>query len=189
MKFKIGVFGSAENNKDEVVQKARVLGDILGKQKVILITGASTGLPHEATESAAKHGAEIWGYSPTTSLGKQKELFPQCDPAIYSKLFYIPKNYEFANDYGVCKKYRNVTSTANCDAGIIISGRWGSLNEFTNLYDMGKVIGVLTNTGGIADELPMLYKKIAKQSQAKVFFNKSPMELVRLILDELNNKH
>lgn len=59
--------------------------------------------------------------------------------------------------------YHNVLTTAACDAGIIIAGRWGSMNEFTNLYDMGKVIGVLTGTGGIADELPQLLKKISKK--------------------------
>ena len=62
------------------------------------------------------------------------------------------------------KKYRNVSSTANCDAGIIISGRWGTMNEFTNLYDMGKVIGILTETSGVADEIKNLSKKINKET-------------------------
>ena len=79
-------------------------------------------------------------------------------------------------------------STATADAGIIISGRWGTMNEFTNLYDMGKVIGVLTGFGGIADELPSLSKKINKQSKAKVFFSDNPDTLVSEIINELKQR-
>lgn len=79
----------------------------------------------------------------------------------------------------------NVISTATVDAGIIVSGRWGTLNEFTNLHDMGKVIGVLNGTGGIADVLPDLYKKIHKPGKAKVFFSSSPEKLLSFILEDL----
>ena len=62
------------------------------------------------------------------------------------------------------------------------------MNEFTNLYDMGKVIGVLTGTGGIAEELVTLNQKITKKSAAKVIFNSSPEQLVQEILNELSAK-
>ena len=57
-----------------------------------------------------------------------------------------------------------------------------------NLYDMGKVIGILTGSGGIADELPSLMKKIAKPTKAKVFFNSSPKQLVDEVINELDNR-
>lgn len=185
MKYKIGVFGSAEGDLDKLIDIAHKLGEELATHNVILITGASTGLPYEVAKTAKKAGTEIWGYSQATNLKDQQKLSPGCDSSIYKKLIYIPKSYEFASDYSVCKKYRNVTSTANCDAGIIIAGRWGTMNEFTNLYDMGKVIGVLTATGGIADELPGLLKKISKKSKAKVLFSNSPKELIKKLIDEL----
>lgn len=188
MRYKIGVFGSAEGDLDKILDKARSLGMKLARQKSIIITGASTGLPYEAAKSAKENGAEIWGYSQATNLKDQERLAPNCDSSIYKKLFYIPKNYEFANNNAVCKKYRNVTSTATCDAGIIIAGRWGTLNEFTNLFDMGKVIGVLTGTGGIADELPKLNKKINKKSKAKVLFNDSPKKLLQSVIEELEKR-
>src|SRR6185437_8568184 len=105
--------------------------------------------------------------------------------SLYEKLFYIPSDYPFKNNHLVTRKYRNVSSTAICDAGIIISGRWGTLNEFTNLYDMGKLIGVLTSTGGIADELEDLNKKIYKPGKAKIIFNNDPEALVKKIIAEL----
>lgn len=184
---KIGIFGSAEGNLKATTNKARTLGRELSSKNVILITGASTGLPYEVALEAAKLGTKIWGYSQATDFKQQQKLIPGEDYSIYSKLFYIPRDYEFAGIYEICKKYRNVTSTANCDAGIIISGRWGTLNEFTNLYDMGKVIGVLTGTGGIADELHNLYKKIHKKSKAKLIFNSDPKLLTKRILNELGH--
>lgn len=188
MRFKMGIFGSAEGNLEKIFNKAHLLGKELGKQNIIVITGASTGLPYEVAKTAKAAGAEIWGYSQATNLKDQEKLSPGCDSSIYKKLIFVPKNYRFANNNAVCKKYRNVTSTATCDAGIIIAGRWGTLNEFTNLYDMGKVIGVLTGTGGIADELQNLSKKINKKSKAKILFNDSPAILVKGVLHELSTK-
>lgn len=188
MKYKIGVFGSAEGDIRMFFNQAHALGKKLGKNKVIVITGASTGLPYEVAKIAKEHGSEVWGFSQTTNLKEQKKLAPDCDHSIYKKLIYIPKNYEFVTNNAVCKKYRNVTSTATCDAGIIITGRWGTLNEFTNLYDMGKIIGVLTDTGGVADELFSLNQKISKKSKAKVLFNKSPEILIQNVIMELKKR-
>lgn len=189
MKYKIGVFGSStEETSDDVNIKAHQLGKELARKDIILITGASSGVPYMVSYVAAKSGTEVWGYSPMLGIDGQKEFSPKDDISIYKKLIFIPKNFEFASNLQVCKKYRNVISTANCDAGIIISGRWGTLNEFTNLYDMGKVIGVLTKTGGIADELSHLNNQIRKKSKAKVIFSDSPKELVEKIIKELQDR-
>ena len=75
-------------------------------------------------------------------------------------------------------KYRNVVSTIQADAGIILSGGWGTLNEFTNLIYEGKPIGVYTGTGGLADELPQWFSKLRKKSESQVFFSSQPIELV-----------
>ncbi len=188
MKYKIGAFGSADGDIQEIFSKAHQVGEALGKKKVIVITGASTGLPNEIAVVAKQNGAELWGFSPGVNEEKQKELLPGADLTIYDKLVYIPQNYEFIDEKQVSLKYRNVSSTASCDAGIIISGRWGSMNEFTNLYDMGKVIGILTESGGIADELESLMKKISKPTKAKVIFNSSPKQLVDEVINELDNR-
>lgn len=186
MKFKIGVFGSSEGDFKKIHQKTIDLGNQLSNEDVILITGASTGLPYLVSKIAFQNKKEVWGFSPATSRVSHQQIFPREDIAIYQKLFFVPKEYEFVKDVEVCRKYRNVTSTATCDAGIIISGRWGTMNEFTNLRDIGKVIGVLEGTEGIADELRMLNKKISKKTKAKIIFEKSPKLLVKKILRELN---
>ncbi len=186
MIYKIGVFGSAAGKiETEVKENAKELGKTLNNYQVGIITGACSGLPYLIAFEASKKGNSVWGYSPKPDLNGQKEFTPKDDLSIYKKLIFISKNFEFVSNDLVSKKYRNVISTANCDAGIIISGRWGTMNEFTNLYDMGKVIGILTKTGGIADELPRLIKKISKKSKSKIFFSSSPKELVGMIIKEL----
>lgn len=188
MNFKIGIFGSnAEELEEIAIKKAKELGRELSKYDVIIITGACSGLPYMAAYEAAKGGKKIIGYSPETDFKHQKKFTPDDDISIYHTLIYVPKSFEFVKDPLVSKKYRNVLSTTNCDAGIIISGRWGTMNEFTNLFDFGKVIGVLTDTGGVADELQNLNKKIHKPGKAKIFFNDSPVELLQQIIVELDS--
>lgn len=188
MRYKIGVFGSAVDEGKIVTKKARELGCLLSEKKVVIITGACTGIPYEIAHEAARNGSEIWGYSPVLNIKLQKKFTPKDDLSIYTKIIYMPKNFEFLSLLDACKKYRNVISTANCDAGIIVAGRWGTMNEFTNLYDLGKIIGVLTGTGGIADELPTLCKKINKKSKAKIVFSSSPVEVVEKIIKELKTR-
>src|SRR3989344_3361363 len=149
-KYTVGVFGSAGGEEEilAATEKARVVGRKLAENHCIVVTGACMGLPYEAAAEAHKNGGEIWGYSPCLDLDGQKLYTPDDDITIYNKIFYVTPDFLFAKDILVTKKYRNVLSTATCDAGILIAGRWGTLNEFTNLMDIGKVIGVLTGTGG-----------------------------------------
>lgn len=185
MKYKIGIFGSAEDVDSSIFEKADLLGTELAKKDIVLITGACSGLPYRVAAQAFKaNKTEIWGYSPFRNLDEQKKEYENDDQSIYKNLIYIPESFEF-KDVQVQRKYRNVFSTATCDAGIIISGRWGTMNEFTDLIDMGKVIGILTGTGGIADEIAELNTRIKKKNNAIIVFNNEPVELVQQIFQEL----
>lgn len=189
MSFKIGIFGSAVHETREISHLATQLGQVLADEDVILITGACSGLPYEVVSAAfKKNPLEIWGFSPAKDFESQVALTPDDDNHIYSRLIYTPSNFEFVKDDSVTKKYRNVISTATCEAGILLSGRWGTLNEFTNLFDMGKVIGVLKSSGGISQLLPEIFDKINKPSKAKVFFESSPEVLVKKVIDELKRR-
>lgn len=189
MQYKIGIFGSAiDNLESSAVKRVRKLGQLLAKHDVVVITGACSGVPYQVAYEAAQNGLPVWGYSPEKDLIGQKKFTPNDDLSIYKKIIYTPKSFPLIKSPDACKKYRNVISTANCDAGIIISGRWGSMNEFTNLYDMGKVIGVLTKTGGIADELASLNKKILKPGKAILIFADSPEKLVHSVMEQLRKR-
>lgn len=188
MSYKVGVFGSAVDESEVAQEKAQKLGKALGQHGCIVMTGACPGMPFEVANAARQNGSKIWGFSPAADAAGQEELVADQDIAMYDKLIYVPASFVRENDVLVCRKYRNVLSTSTCDAGLIVSGRWGTLNEFTNLYDMGKVIGVLTGTGGTADELKRLSKIINKESKAEVIFDDAPEKLLERMLKILDNR-
>ncbi len=189
MKYKIGIFGSPAETGQAVIKAERLglaLADLA--EKAVVITGACSGIPYIVASKAAEGGVEIWGFSPMFDLAGQKENWPDDDSSIYSRLIYVSRDFEFSSSKRARMKLRNVSSTASCDAGIIISGKWGSLNEFTNLLDMQKIVGVLTGTGGIADELGDLSKKITKEGQGTIIFDDSPEHLISKIIDALGGR-
>lgn len=189
MSYNLAVFGSAENTDAASDEKAKKIGQCLAKEGCVVITGACPGLPYAAATAACDNGGSVWGFSPAHNLDEHKKFYPKQNTAIYSKLLYVPESYQFSSDTVACKKYRNISSTLTCNAAIIISGRWGTLNEITNLFDMGKIIGVLTGSGGIADELERLSKKFNKKTNSIVVYDSSPENLVEKIVYELKKRN
>ena len=82
-------------------------------------------------------------------------------------------------------KGRNVVLVRSCDVVLFIAGSIGSLNEFTIAYDEGKIIGCLTGTGGVADEIKRIVATFQKQTKARIFYNDNPKLLIDTCLDLL----
>lgn len=135
MKYKIGVYGSAADTSQHTEEVAKELGQELGKHSTdcIVITGAGHGIPYIVASQAAAMGTEIWGYPPVENEQALKEYMPHADLSIYKEITYIPKTFLLNESIGASRAYRNFISTKNCDAGIIIAGRWGTMNEFTKI--------------------------------------------------------
>jgi len=186
MKHRIGVFGSAITATERLGALAEEIGRELARRDCIVITGACSGLPYRAAYAAAAVGADVWGFSPTTDIESQRRFTPDDDLSIYSRLIHVPLDVPFSNNLPASKKYRNVLSTATCDAGIVISGRWGTLNEFTNLVDFGRIVGVLNGSGEIADRLERLVAEIGTEAGARIFFDESPTRLVEQAVDAVD---
>ena len=60
MKVKIGIFGSAKYELEEIKKKAQKLGEVLADFDVIFITGACSGLPYEVAKAAYKKNQTSW---------------------------------------------------------------------------------------------------------------------------------
>lgn len=185
--YKIGVFGSASGKWQYASKQAENIGKLLAKENCVMITGACSGLPYIAALAASKLKGQIWGFSAAYNLKGQKSFSKTDENAIYNKLIYVPKKFPFTN-IDSRRKYRNVISTATSDAGIVIAGRWGTLHEVASLHDFGKVIGVLTETGGVSDELKNLNKKLYKPTGAKFIFSNNAKRLVGLVIMELKKR-
>ncbi len=102
-------------------------------------------------------------------------------------MVWIPLDYKHKDNIAVCRKYRNVSSIAESDATIFISGRWGTLNELSNAYDMGKIIGILTDTGGMTEYIQTLIKAFNKETSSQIVFDRDPEKLVNQICQRMAN--
>ena len=77
---------------------------------------------------------------------------------------------------------RNLILTRAADAVIMLCGRIGTLNEFTNGFEDKKPQGVLTETGGTTDLIPEIIEK-ANRGSGKVVFSAKPGDLIDKVLD------
>jgi hypothetical protein len=68
---------------------------------------------------------------------------------------------------------------------LFIAGAMGSLNEFTIAHDEEKIIGCLTNTGGVADEADYLLQKFSQKTSPPVFQDEDPARLLEACLATL----
>ena len=173
MKIKIGVMGSAEETPS-VREKAIELGRCIAAHDLILLTGATTGVVYLAGYTARKAGALHIGISPGHDAREHTERYglptDACDAIIYT---------------GFGLKGRNVVLVRSCDVVLFIAGSIGSLNEFSIAYDEGKIIGCLSGTGGVADEIEELVKIFQKKTEARVFYDDEPKRLIDKCLAEV----
>jgi uncharacterized protein (TIGR00725 family) len=170
-RIKVGVFGSAGGSEiPKCKHHARIIGQEIVSNNGILCTGACPGLPHEAAFGANENNGIILGFSPGVNWSDHVDNYKF--PAIPYTLIFT----------GMEKKGRNLICTRTCDAGIFISGRWGTMNEFTLMCDEGdgKVIGLLAGSGGFVDGqiIPAL-SQTEKPTKAIIVIESDPVLLVK----------
>lgn len=179
MKIKIGVMGSAGDTLPDgevaaLQLKAKALGQAIAAHDVVLLTGATTGLPYLVGLAAREGGAMHVGISPAASEREHINTYhyptDACDLIIYT---------------GFGLKGRNVVLVRSCDIVLFIRGSMGTLNEFTIAHDEGRIIGCLTGTGGVADEAERLLQVFSKQSGACVLHGDDPARLLEGCLEAL----
>jgi len=174
--MKIGVYGSATGVKEEIIPKAKEIGKQIALTGNIIVTGGCTGLPYEAVKGARENNGKSIGFSPGKDLKEHTEKygFPE-DSA--DELIFTGKGI----------KIRNVMSVKDSDASVFVSGRIGTLNEFTIAYDEGKIMGVLTETGGVADMIKDIIDKLQKPTTGVVIYESDPTKLIKKIIEVTKN--
>ena len=182
MNIKVGVMGSAGDapsvsDKEALAEKANALALALAERPMLLLTGATTGIVYVVGKAAYEAGILHVGISPANDsvehVDRYKLPLDACNLIIYT---------------GFGLKGRNVVLVRSCDIVLFIAGAMGSLNEFTIAHDEGKVIGCLTGTGGVADEVDYLLKKFSKTTNARIFQDEDPGKLLDACLNELRNR-
>ncbi len=168
LKYKICVSGAAETGHcaPNAQEKAEELGRLIAEHNMILVTGATTGLPYWSAKGAKEAGGIVIGFSPAVS--KTSHLNTYHLPLDYHDLI-IYTGFDYAG--------RNLLLTRAADAIITICGRMGTLSEFTTGFEDKKPQGVLTGTGGMADFLHEIITK-AHRGPGNVVFESNPEKLL-----------
>ncbi|MBI2044009.1 LOG family protein [Candidatus Pacearchaeota archaeon] len=190
----IGVFGSASSDDTRVIEQAREVGREIATRGLLLVTGAGMGLPYEAVRGANELGGEVLGYSPATNEDEHIRSY-KFPIEGFSNIIYMPtylsnrdRPFILANQQ-MCKKLRNVLSVWRANAGIIVGGRIGTMNEFTLLYDMGKSIGILEGSGGITTEaIKVLLRDAGKSSKSQIVLDSNPASLIEKLVNVCDSR-
>ena len=174
MKYKIGVIGSAAGNvNEELSTKARIIGKEIAKHDCFLLSGGTTGFSYEAVIGAKEAGDFTIGFSPAANETEHIEKYRL--PVEYLDLIIFT---------GFGYKGRIVPFIRSSDAVIGISGRRGTLTEYTIALDEGKITGVLIGSGGVSDMIKEIEENIEKKGGKKIF-NNNPKKLVKEVIESL----
>jgi len=179
MKLTIGVMGSSGGTlSKEVERKAYLLGEAIAERNAILVTGGCPGLPYEAVRGAKAKGGLVIGISPGLSIEEHKNKYASpvegFDVLIYT---------------GSGLMGREITNIRSCDIVVIAGGRTGTLGELAIAYDEGRLIGVLTGTGGITEIVDEILRVSGKETGACVLYDDDPVKLVDRLIHYYRTEH
>ena len=173
----VGVMGASANDglSPEAAASLKKLADRLGTAIAhagcILVTGATTGLPHWVAQAFRHNGGFALGVSPAENHREHVQTYGLPDDGA-DVIIYTGFGY----------KGRNVINIRSADIVIIFGGATGTLNEFTIAYDEGKIIGIVEGSGGVADHIQEIVEFCKKPTSGTVLRAADPSELVRQCL-------
>lgn len=175
----VGVMGGAGRDiPDAYLAKAEELGEAIGEQGCVLVTGACPGLPFAAARGAKRKGATVVGISPGLSLYEHAHKYES--PTAHHDILIFT---------GSGLMGREVVNIRSSDVVAFIGGSSGTLGELAIAYDEGKLIGVLTGTGGISDLVSGILTACHKQTGARVVYDDHPRRLVTELLRIYREEH
>lgn len=172
LKIKIAISGAAETGHcgPNTLGLTKELGRQIVLQGAVLVTGATTGAPYWAAIGAKEAGGFVIGVSPAVSEIE------------HVKKYRLPVDYhDIIIHTGIGYAGRNLLLTRTADAIIVSCGRMGTLNEFTIAFEDDKPVGVLTGTGGTADQLQEIVKR-AHRGSGKIVYDNDPKRLVSKVI-------
>ena len=167
--IKVGVMGSAGGNMDpDVIERCKELGRAIADEGCAILTGGCPGLPHYAILGCKEKGGLTIGVSPALSIQEHVGRYGSPTDNIDVMIF-----------TGAGLMGREIVGVRSCDIVVIVGGRSGTLGEFAIAYDEGRMLGVLTGTGGVADHVNDFLPVIEKPTGSRLFFDDDPRSLIQ----------
>jgi uncharacterized protein (TIGR00725 family) len=171
---KIAISGAASGlAAQQGEEPAFQIGKQVAIQGGIVVTGATSGVPFAAVRGAKSVHGQTIGFSPAHSVVEHTRKYKL--PLQYHDMIFFT-GYDYAG--------RDALLIDVADAVIQVSGRIGSLHEFTTAFERHKVIGILEGSGGIIDDIPDILEK-AGRGMGRVVMHREPRELVKMVFIEL----
>jgi len=179
LRYSICVSGAAAGQTVKDSSKlAERIGREIAKEGHILTSGATVGLPYYAAYGAKKENGTSIGFSPASSLRE------------HMRKYRLPHDvFDFINFTGLNYVGRDLYLVQSSDAVITVGGRFGSLHEFTSALEAGKPCGILLGSGGTADLIPELIKKLDPSVSDLVMYDDNPERLVKRMVELLDEKY
>ena len=174
MRIQIGVMGSAGGSiADAELALAARVGRRIAERDCTIITGACPGLPHAAVVGAHEANG--------VSLGVSPALSPEEHVNVYGSPLQPYTTIAFTGSGLMGRETQNIHSS---DFVLFVGGRSGTLGEFCIAYDEGKLIGVLTNSGGISNEYMRIAHLVHKDTGSIIITDDNPELLVDRCLEK-----
>lgn len=174
MKVQIGVMGSAGGRISEgELALAHRVGRRIAERGCTIVTGACPGLPHAAVLGATELGGYSLGISP--ALSREEHV------NVYGSPLQPYTTMVFTGSGLMGRETHNIHSS---DFVIFVGGRSGTLGEFCIAYDEGKLIGVLTHSGGISDQFVPISQLVKKETGSILIVDQTPEALIDRCLDK-----
>jgi SLOG-like protein len=82
---------------------------------------------------------------------------------------------------------RELVNIRSSDIVVVMGGRSGTLGEFAIAYEEGKLVGVLTGTGGITEALAAVTAALSKDTGAQVIYDGEPTRLIDRVLERYSS--
>jgi uncharacterized protein (TIGR00725 family) len=166
--YAIAISGAAETGHcsvtafDDTVKMAQEIA----RRGMILVTGATSGVPYWAAKAAKEAGGYVIGLSPAASR------------AHHVKSYRLPTDYHDLIIYtGFDYAGRDLLLARAADAMITVCGRTGTLHEFTTAFEDGIPQGVLLGSGGTADMIPDILSASHRGSHS-IVLERDPVALI-----------
>mgnify|MGYP005681470537 CR=1 FL=1 len=178
LKYKICVSGASETGhcSKDAIALAEATGREIALAGMVLVTGATIGIPYWAAKGAKEAGGMVIGLSPASS------------EISHVKTYRLPTDYHDLIVYtGFEYSGRNLLLTRSSDAVITICGGIGTLNEFTIAYEDHKPNGVLEGSGGAADMIREILIR-SKRGYQKTVFSSEPKALIKKLVPIIKTK-
>ncbi|HEX7229157.1 MAG TPA: hypothetical protein VF452_02095 [Candidatus Binatia bacterium] len=169
----VGVMGASLNDALTASEQSRIgalaeqLGAAIAEAGCILMTGATTGIPHLVATAFRSHGGFAFGISPAENRLEHVERYHLPDDGADVMIF-----------TGFGYKGRNLINVRSSDIVLLMGGATGTLNEFTIAYDEGKIVGVVEGSGGVSDHVREIIEFCKKSTHASVLYDTDPAKLV-----------